>query len=268
MTAINPNPPTSSTDSLPPRLPKTPPEWMAERWVKLVGRMTGAAGRGLDQLAKVPVVGWVVRRFSSVWFGIILLVLIGAYIAIGSGSPDLRASMEMTDLQFFDAWPMRVLLFCLALDLIIVTLRRIPLTLFKLGSWTVHIGILTLIGGSVWYFSHKEEGSVRIYLKKSVDYSYDVTDRALYSFDVKSDGTFDIDHPTITPIPTLPIYYDHLSDLGNPLDIALQHAIGGSDAQLHVRGYYSCAQLVVNDYRAGAAGETGEGPAISIEIGS
>ena len=43
------------------------------------------------------------------------------------------------------------------------------MTLFKMGSWTVHIGILTLITGCVWYFSQKHEGSVRIYLKKTVN---------------------------------------------------------------------------------------------------
>ena len=85
--------------------------------------------------------------------------------------------LEMTDLQFFDAWPMRILLALLAVNLTIVTLRRIPLTLFKLGVWMVHIGILTLIAGSVWYFSQKQEGSVRIFLHQSVASCFDATER-------------------------------------------------------------------------------------------
>ena len=248
----------------PPQPRPTPPEWPIERVVKTVGKIPAAAGRILDRLAKVPFIGHVIRLFSSVWLGISILALIGTYIAIGSGFADLRAYLEMTDLQFFDAWPMRILLACLALDLSIVTLRRIPLTLFKLGPWTVHIGILTLIGGCVWYFSHKEEGSVRIYLNQSVNHCYDVTERALYAFPVRADGTFDTDHPVITPIPTLPIYYQYPDERRPALDIALAAGALPGDGAARITGYYPFATLRNAGYRPAEPGESGEGPAISL----
>ena len=149
----------------------------------------------------------------------------------------------------------------------VVTLRRIPLTLFKLGSWTVHIGILTLIGGCVWYFSHKQEGSVRIYLNKAVHYCYDVTERALYAFPVNADGTFDTEHPTITPIPSLPIYAEHLADSGNPVDITLGPGVlPDKTASVHIGGYYPCAVLRISDVRPAAPGEGSKGPAVAIAL--
>ncbi|HVT80444.1 MAG TPA: hypothetical protein VHM90_07290 [Phycisphaerae bacterium] len=246
-----------------------PPEWAIERLIKTLGRIPAAAGKTLDALAKNPVLGPVVRLFSSVWFGIIILGLIGIYIAIGSGFHQLREAMEMTDLQFFDWWPMRILLVCLVLDLSIVTLRRIPLTLFKLGSWTVHIGIVTLITGSVWYFSQKVEGSVRIYLNQSVDHYYDVTERALYAYPMNADGTFDTQHPTITALPTLPIFFEHLAATGNPIDIAVDHAIPGSDARIRIVGYYPCAILQEDEQGLHAAGpgEKGMGSAVQLQLG-
>ncbi len=257
--------PSAPRKSPPPALPK-PPEWAIERLIKFIGRAPAFLGKLLDRAAKVPVAGRIVRFFSSVWLGILFLVLIALYIAIGSGFPDLRAAFEMTDLQFFDWWPMRILLSLLAIVLITVTLRRIPFTLFKLGSWTVHIGILTLIGGCVWYFSHKQEGSVRIYLNKSVDYCYDVTERALYAFPMRADGTFDTEHPTITPLPNLPIYNEHLADDGNPVDITLPAGVLPNSADsIHITGYYPYAELhFADDVREARSDETGEGPAIAV----
>ncbi|MEI8196972.1 MAG: hypothetical protein WCI73_13815, partial [Phycisphaerae bacterium] len=146
-----------------------------------IGRGPAALGRLLNRLARGPQpVRGLVGFFSSIWLGLLWLALTAAYIAIGSGFAGIRAAMEMTDLAFFDAWPMVVLMFLLATTLSVVTLRRIPLTLFKLGVWTVHIGILTMLAGCFVYFSQKQEGSVRIFLNQTVGEYYDATDRALY----------------------------------------------------------------------------------------
>ncbi len=244
MTLQSPPTPTTATRTT----NAAPPEWAIERGIKRVGKVSGALGRGLDRLAKAPVIGAVVRFFSSIWIGIGVLLLLAIYIAVGSGFATMRAKLEMTDLQFFDAWPMRVLVGWLALNLTVVTLRRIPLTLFKLGSWTVHVGILTLIGGSVWYFSHKTEGAVRIYLGQAKDVYYDATERALYAYPVLADGTIDEAHGTMTPLPTLPIFYDHLSKLGTGLDMAVPgEAFAGLGKGLEgisarVTGYYAAAE--------------------------
>jgi hypothetical protein len=239
--------------------------------VKAVGKGPAAIGRLLDWLATVPVIGWGVWLFSSVVFGLVVLGLIGLYIAIGSGFANLRATLEMTDLEFFNAWPMRVLLALLVLDLSVVTLRRIPLTLFKLGSWTVHIGILTLIAGCVWYFSCKQEGSVRIYLNQSVDACYDVTERALYAFKVNDDGTFDQDHPAITRLPGLPIYYEHLAERGNGLNREVPGSLAtlnpaAKDVQVRVVGYYPSAIMRDMGWRPASPGEKGSGPGVGFVL--
>jgi hypothetical protein len=267
-------PPTPTTATRP--LPAAPPEWAIERAVKRVGKATGAAGRALDRLAKVPVVGAVVRFFSSIWIGIGVLLLLAIYIALGSGFATMRARMEMTDLQFFNWYPMRVLVGWLALNLTVVTLRRIPLTLFKLGSWTVHVGILTLIGGSVWYFSHKTEGAVRIYLGQTKDAYYDATERALYAYPVRSDGTIDEAHGTMTPLPGLPIFYDHVSKLGTGLDMAVPgRAFAGlgegmAGVSARVTGYYAAAEQdpVWVPERDGGATQPGGATAAGDELGA
>jgi hypothetical protein len=263
-------PPSSHCVSCAPSTLKVepPPEWAVESMVRRVGRLPAALAGVLNRVAGVPVAGRMIRLFSSVWLGIALLALIGAYIAIGSGAPRLRARLEMTDLQFFDAWPMRVLLGLLVLDLVVVTIRRIPLTLFKLGAWTVHLGILTLIAGCVWYFSCKQEGSVRLFLNQSADYCYDVTERALYAYPVKPDGTLDTAHLTITPLPQLPIYYEHLPEQGDPVGITVANVIAGSDAVVRIGGYYPSAVLEPVDYRSGVPSEAGQGPALALALGT
>ncbi|MCL2648395.1 MAG: cytochrome c biogenesis protein ResB [Phycisphaerales bacterium] len=122
-----------------------------------------------------------------VWAGIVALVLIGGYAAVGSGFASLRERMEMTEMAFFNWWPMWVLVVVLAVTLIVVTVRWIPLTWYTLGVWMVHGGILVLLAGSVWYFSQKHEGMVRIHLNQSVDEYYDTTERALYVYRVKNE---------------------------------------------------------------------------------
>src|SRR5690348_15400998 len=128
-------PPLSQGETIAPPLPEgrgmseagaeRPGEWVSERIVKAIGRLPAAAGRFLDRLAKLPPLGPIIRFFSSVWVGIGWLFLLGVYIGIGSGFPNFRAKLEMTDLQFFDAWPMQIILAGLSLSLIVVTLRRI-----------------------------------------------------------------------------------------------------------------------------------------------
>jgi hypothetical protein len=255
-------------------MPAHPPEWALERVFKMIGRGPAAAGRGLTAAAKLPVIGVVVRFFSSVVLGITLLALLGAYIGVGSGLPGMRAHLEMTDLQFFDAWPMRILLALLAVNLTVVTLRRIPLTLFKLGVWTVHIGILTLIGGSVWYFSHKQEGSVRIFLHHTVGSYFDATERALYAFPIDSKGVINSAASTMTPLPTLPIFYEHLASNHQPLDIALPPATleaispNLKGATLKIVGYYPAAEMETawSPDPTAVADTTGDAPDPAVRV--
>jgi hypothetical protein len=241
------------------RLKVTVPEWAVERWIGYVSRWTSAVGRGLDRLANGPApVSWIVRFFSSVWLGILWLFLIGVYVGVGSGMSWVRARLEMTDLQFFDAMPMRVLLALLGVTLIVVTFRRITLSVFKLGVWTVHIGIITLLISCVVYFSQKEEGSVRIFLNQTVDHYFDSMQRAIY---VTVPGAKET---SMTALPTLPIYYEHLANTGNPLNEVVKP--NGVDAlTLRLTGYYPFATMA-SEWAAGPADAPADNPAVEFHL--
>src|SRR5688572_21674526 len=113
------------------------------------------------------------RTLSSVIFGIGLMVLIALYVAIGSGLTGVRAYFEMNDLQFFNAWPLKVLMVLLVANLITVTFTRIPFTPPRYGVWCVHAGIITLIYGMALYYHNKTEGLALVPVKRSADRYYD-----------------------------------------------------------------------------------------------
>ncbi len=126
------------------------------------------------------------RIFSSIWTGVILLTLLGAYCAFGSiglwlpGHLGLAndswiydiyfiipwtqihfrqaPGMEMTEFEWFHFWPFDLLIALICTNIVVVTLRRIPFKPVNYGVWMIHTGILTLSAGSVWYFSTKIEG--------------------------------------------------------------------------------------------------------------
>lgn len=256
-----------------PRKNEGPPKLRFERLLELLGQFPALLGRGLDRLERVPVLGWVVSFFSSVWLGLLWLLLIGLYIAVGSGMASVRAYFELTDLEFFDAWPMQVLLVLMSVTLMVVTLRRIPLTLYKLGVWLVHTGIITLIIGCVLYFSQKVEGLTRIYLGKTADAFYDATERALYVYRVQDNG--DLANEAMIPLPRLPIYYEHLAERGNALQRQIDPAALSrvtpplGDVPMHITGYYPDAQLRQDAWGPGPAGATpSANPAIAVSIGT
>src|SRR5947209_3191112 len=75
--------------------------------------------------------------FNNVWFGISLMLLTALYVAIGSGRPDVREFFEMDELKFFNAWPLKLLMWLLVLNLTTVTFLRIPFTKPRYGVWMV-----------------------------------------------------------------------------------------------------------------------------------
>ncbi len=125
--------------------------------------------------------------FSSVRFGITLLVLLFVYMSVGSAGilypihpnllhPDawVHAQMrqwppfEMTEFEWFHWWPFDLLIGLISLTMIVTTLRRIPLRVINLGVWTIHTGILVLIAGSFIYFHFKVEGDSPVARRKVV----------------------------------------------------------------------------------------------------
>ena len=153
--------------------------------------------------------------FNSVIFGIALMATIGLYIAMGSGLPRLREYFEMNELQFFDAWPLKLLMLILVINLITVTWRRIPLTPPRYGVWCVHLGIITLILGTSFYYREKVEGLTRIPVGQSMDYFYKTGDRALYA---RVGGRLTAPWP-LPSLPRFRAYYDPNSSALNRYDL-------------------------------------------------
>lgn len=102
--------------------------------------------------------GFLVRLFSSIRFGVVLLTLILIYASIMSALPWVRGAIEMTEMEVFQHWSFGLLvgLFCICLS--VATWRRIRWNVTNLGVLTVHAGLLMMTGGSVLYFWHKVEG--------------------------------------------------------------------------------------------------------------
>ncbi len=164
------------------------------------------------------------RLLNSVPFGIALMVLITGYMAAGSGRqwfratgidqwPIIRDWFDKTDLEFFNAWPLKTLMALLVANLIVVTWRKIPLTPPRYGVWCVHAGIITLVLGTAIHYGNKVEGRVRIYTDpsggpNSVDSYYDKDERALF---VRTGR----DIPAAFTLPALPRFQEYDEAAGN-----------------------------------------------------
>ena len=123
----------------------------------------------------------VIDLFSSVRFGIVLLTLLFFYMSIGSAGiiypvhpnvfhPDAWVHaqfrqwrpLEMTEFEWFHWWPFDLLMGLLSANLIVTTIRRIPLKSVNYGVWMIHTGIIVLVVGSIIYFSQKVEGEAPV----------------------------------------------------------------------------------------------------------
>ncbi|MEM6561635.1 MAG: hypothetical protein AAF656_08540, partial [Planctomycetota bacterium] len=121
------------------------------------------------------------RTLNSVRFGILLMVCLALYVAIGSGIPEVRELLEMNEMEFFNWWPMPLMAALLIANLTFVTFNRIPFTPPRYGVWMIHAGIVTLTLGMMAYFSQKVEGLTM--LRQGAppkQYFYDAFERALY----------------------------------------------------------------------------------------
>jgi cytochrome c-type biogenesis protein CcsB len=129
----------------------------------------------------------VLDLFSSVRFGIALLVALFVYMSVGSAGvlypvhpnifhPDAWAHdqlrqwrpFEMTEFEWFHWWPFDLMIGLLAANIVVTTLRRIPLKPVNYGVWMIHSGIIVLIVGSFVYFNAKVEGDAPVARRKVV----------------------------------------------------------------------------------------------------
>ncbi|MFN0134337.1 MAG: hypothetical protein ACKVW3_17630 [Phycisphaerales bacterium] len=70
---------------------------------------------------------------------------------------------EMTELEFYAWWPMRLVLFLFVLNMVTATVRRIEFVFPNLGVLTVHTGIVTIALGSMYYQGLKLEGDTVLF---------------------------------------------------------------------------------------------------------
>ena len=151
---------------------------------------------------------WLFRHtLRSVVFGIVLLALIAAYVAIGSGMSSVREYFEVDELGFFNAWPIKWLAVLMVANLVTVTIQRIPFTRPRYGVWMVHVGIVTLIGGMSWYYGHKVEGSALLLKGRTTRTYYDRFERALY---FQAGGAV-----TRVPLTSLPRFHTYSDETHN-----------------------------------------------------
>lgn len=219
------------------------------------------------------------RTLNSVWFGIGMMLLVAAYVAVGSGFPGVREAFEMDELAFFQAWPLKVLMGLLVANLVTVTFVRIPLTVPRLGVWMIHTGIVTLIWGMAFYYSHKEEGRAFVPKGETVSFYYDNWDRALFvrpeGTRLTADGLLLDGLPRFKSYPTLdkaklkglePVIEVPGSGNGEEGQVmALGRALGlQGKLELDVEGYWPYAEIR-SEFAAAAAG--GGQSAVKVWVG-
>ncbi len=68
--------------------------------------------------------------------------------------------LEMSELEFYAWWPLRVVLLAFVANMVVATFRRIEFSFPNLGVLTVHTGIVVIALGSVYYGASKREGDM------------------------------------------------------------------------------------------------------------
>ena len=129
------------------------------------------AGRGLRFTATLggvvigAIAGWF-AWFALVWPALHYDPLSGDGVRFFAGFvQDYQAitlrrlpAVEMTELEFYSWWPMRLILLLFVVNMVTATVRRIEFTFKNIGVLTVHTGIVTIALGSIYYQSLKKEG--------------------------------------------------------------------------------------------------------------
>lgn len=178
--------------------------------------------------------------------------------------------MEMSELEFYAWWPLRVVLLLFVTNLVVATIRRIEFTFPRIGVLTVHTGIVTIALGSVYYTSHKQEGDMILLASGGADATgkpmppraekgfYDNTRTALW---VTQDRTQGWDQRVLQDVPRYSDYNlnvvprseptQSMTETLGPIDIPVPGRVAGGAIQLiddditfRIVGYASYAELV------------------------
>ncbi|MCC7409370.1 MAG: hypothetical protein IT442_15005 [Phycisphaeraceae bacterium] len=192
--------------------------------------LLGLGGVGAGMLAGYHVgtgQWWPGRGRSRIFRGMIgwLLVAIGAAATVGAcGQVNLWISqhpwfalhratvlyrlpgLEMTELEFYSWWPLKLILGLFVLNLVWATIRRIEFKFQNLGVLSVHTGIVLIALGSMIYGHLKLEGDTILFRQDlgggPVRAFYDQKTPALFVYWGGSE--------LMVPLPNLPRYNDYL----------------------------------------------------------
>lgn len=132
----------------------------------------------------------VLELFSSVRFGIVLMSVLFVYCSIGSAGIIYPVSwnildgdhwrhefvrtwraFELSEFEWFHTWFFNGLIALIAANILVTTVRKIPLTVLSAGVWCIHGGIIILCIGSVIYFGAKFEGDTPV-IRRAVSISF------------------------------------------------------------------------------------------------
>lgn len=100
----------------------------------------------------------ILRLLTNIWFGVGLLVVILVYASVVSALPQVRGALEMSEMEAFSHWFFVAVVAAFTVSLVAATVFRCRWNLLGLGAIIVHVGLLVLTVGSVWYFGTKIEG--------------------------------------------------------------------------------------------------------------
>jgi len=120
----------------------------------LVRTVTTRAAFAVGVVAAIAAVWWI-----GVWPRMNPLALDGASWRLFDGvarefsSVTVRRlpSVELTELEFYSAWPLQLILGMFVVNMVTATIRRIEFNVLNLGVLTVHTGIVMIALGSVYY---------------------------------------------------------------------------------------------------------------------
>lgn len=149
------------------------PVWLASRAMRRAG--IGAAPRFVVSL--LSIIGLAIVS-AAMWYALIWPLVHFRPAALGDAHAhgirffgdfvDAYSSvqfrrlpmMEMSELEFYSWWPLRVILVLFVVNMMTATVRRIEFCFVNLGVLTVHTGIVTIALGSVVYGALKQEGDM------------------------------------------------------------------------------------------------------------
>ncbi len=191
--------------------------------------------------------------FTGIALGILLGVLLHRLTADWTLFPEFfrryhattvyeLPAFEMTELEFYGAWPLTTLLVLLVVNMIVATLRRVEFRLEKAGVLMAHGGIVLLAIGCLLYSTAKVEGDVLLFRGdregREKSFFYDRTDPALYLTRVETGDELMI------PLDDLPRYNDRLD---GDFVLKLEEHPGfqrtfGTDLRAAVDGFIACGR--------------------------